>query len=367
VDQLALLRSVREVAALARPSEPLSLPQRAFDDARPIGHERPALPRAKRIAERLGLPWADVLAIAHAPASEQNKLLGLKTRGAPAAWLTRDCVRSAVRVAARRLAVDTLTLGEYRAERDAMIAADRARWMHGGTLRMPTDEQVIALAGSWDAALRLADLQTPSARDNTRRRSDTAPPLVDLLTRFHDAHAYQPSARELRAFARASGVPYPSERTCGFAAAVTQWRQQRRDHGLPDPRVVRHKGGRGRKAPTPGAETGTARTSAARAGERRRHRWTSADCVAAVSRYHAQLGARERSTQRGYADWAATQPRDTAPALATVQEHGGWEAIRREAQDRREPAHTPARTGRTTTRARAGLGSGRPNNADKSP
>jgi hypothetical protein len=59
--------------------------------------------------------------------------------------------------------------------------------------------------------------------------------------------------------------------------------------------------------------------------------------VAAVARYLSQLRRGERSTERGYADWAAAQPRGDAPAVATIQAFGGWEAVRREAQERTRP------------------------------
>jgi hypothetical protein len=326
MDSLTLLKVVREVSLLAHPDEPATASQRSFDSARERSPEHDGLPRAKRIAERLRLSWPDVLNIAHATEAEQNKLLGLRTRAARADWLTRDGLRPALRVVALRREAETLTLAEYRAERNVILSADRARWMHGGALRLPTDEQVIAVAGSWDAALRFAGLRAPRERDATERRSDAAPPLVDLLARFHDAHGFQPSARDLRVFARGNGIPYPRHVRKGFSAAVAEWRQQRQEQGLSEPRVVARKGGRGRKAPDYGADVG-----AARAGEKRRGQWTRDDCVAAVSRYLAQLTNGARSTERGYRDWTAAQPHDSTPAFATIQEHGGWEGIRRKA------------------------------------
>jgi hypothetical protein len=42
-----------------------------------------------------------------------------------------------------------------------------------------------------------------------------------------------------------------------------------------------------------------------------------------------------RALQRApYADWVATQPRDTAPVMSTILSLIGWEAVRREAQER---------------------------------
>src|SRR5580693_931411 len=156
MDSLTLLKVVREVSLLADPDEPAAASQRSFDSARERSPEHDGLPRAKRIAERLRLSWPDVLNIAHATEAEQNRLLGLRTRAARADWLGGEpvaAVRPALRVVALRRGVETLTLAEYRAERNAILSADRARWMHGGALRLPTDEQVIAVAGSWDAAL----------------------------------------------------------------------------------------------------------------------------------------------------------------------------------------------------------------------
>jgi hypothetical protein len=204
------------------------------------------------------------------------------------------------------------------------MAVDRARWLHGRWLLLPDDEQVIAVADSWDAALRDAGLKTTAERRPARQPS--APTLVDLLERFHDAHDFQPSARELRTFARGNGLPYPAERAQRFGAAVAEWKSQRGTAGLPEPRAVKKVGGRGHKAPDYSADVG-----AARAGERLRAKWTRASCAAAVARYLAQLANGERSTQRGYSDWAATQLHGTTPAMSTILSLGGWEAVRRDA------------------------------------
>jgi hypothetical protein len=194
------------------------------------------------------LSWREVLAIAHEPQAQQAQLMGVKTR-APSAqdWLTAEHVAAALQLVAARLGKDSLTTREYRVERARLMAVDRARWLHGRWLLLPDDEQVIAVADSWDAALRDAGLKTTTERGPTSQPG--APTLVDLLERFHDAHYFQPSARELRAFARGNGMPYPSERAQRFGAAVAEWRRQRSEAGLPEPQVVTKVGGRGHKAP----------------------------------------------------------------------------------------------------------------------
>ena len=318
-----LLRAVREVAAVASPGRSAATTQRAFDAARERSPGHAGLPPARRITERLGLPWGDVLAVAHAPEAEQNRLLAIRTRDSREDWLTAEHAVTVLGLVAARLGVESLSQREYRVERDR-IAAGRARLRSGRQLLLPTDAQIIAAVGSWDEALRRAGLATTEERP--RLRLSGSPTLADLLGRFHDAHGFQASARELREFARGNGVPYPSERTQRFSAAVAEWRRERREAGLPDPRVVTRVGGRGKRAPDYSREVG-----AARAGERRRTKWTRASCASAVARYLAQLPARTRSTQRGYAEWAAEQPSGTAPAMSTILSLGGWEAVRREA------------------------------------
>ncbi len=327
-EPLALLGGVREVAALASPREPLSATQRAFDAVCAGSPAHAGLPRARQITEYLGLPWREALVVAHEPEARQNQLLAVKASGPRADWITTEHVVAVLQLVARRLGADSLTTGEYRTERARLLATEHYRPRNDRWLLLPDDEQVIACAGSWDAALVLAGLGATRDR-RTARGHPTAPILVDLLERFHDEHGFRPSARDLRAFARGNGVPYPSERVQRFGTAVAEWAASRSARGLPEPRVVRRVGGRGRRAPDYSGNVG-----ASRPGERRREKWTRTSCAAAVARYLTQLRRGERSTQRGYADWAAAQPRGTVPAVATIQAFGGWEAVRREAQER---------------------------------
>ncbi|MGD0455905.1 MAG: hypothetical protein ABSB69_20145 [Solirubrobacteraceae bacterium] len=284
------------------------------------------MPRAKRIAETLGLSWRDVLVVAHEAPAEQNKLLATKTRESAQDWLTPDHVAAVLRLIALRLGVDTLSLSEYRVEREKVLAEDRARWLSGGQVLLPTDDQIIVAVGSWEGALALAGLRETRERGPTTRGK--APPLVDLMERFYDEYGFQPAAKDLRQFARGNGIPYPGSRPRNaFKIARDEWREQRRENSLPEPRVVKRVGGRGNKSPDYSRDVGAALPS-----ERRRDKWSREDCVAWVVRYLVQLGPGERSTARGYSDWAASQ--ELAPVLTTIKLHGSWEAVRREAQER---------------------------------
>ena len=331
-EPLILLAGVRGVAALANPEEPKAVTQRAFDAARARSTEHAALPPARRIAERLGMPWREVLSVAHEPEAAQSKLLGAKDRGPRSTdWLSEAHVAAAIQLVAARLAADTVSMNEYRTEQGRIVAADRERWFHGRQLLVPTDQQIVHVTGSWYEALRFAGLGVQRVRGPTRKRPNT-PTLVDLMERFYDAHGVQPTARALKTFARANGIPYPSVPAGkGFSKALRQWRKRRRAAGVSTARAVRHKGGRGNQAPDYSLDVG-----AALPGERRTDEWDRDSCVAAVARYVAQLGPGERSTSRGYRDWASRQ--EHAPVMTTIQRHGGWEAVRRAALNTLRPA-----------------------------
>jgi hypothetical protein len=348
LEALARLRSVREVAALANPADPAASTQRAFDAKRERSAAHATLPAARRIAEQLGLPWREVLAVAHAPEREQNKLLAVKTREPEQDWLTAEHAATVLGLVAARLGKRSLSQREYRVERDRLAADDHARWAHGRALRLPTDAQLIQAVGSWDDALRRAGLQTVAERGPYER--PRAPALVDLIEWFYAEHGFQPSARDLKAFARGNNVAYPSERArASLRKARAEWLERRRAANLPEPRLVRKAGGRGNKEPDYSRNAAAPRPPGL-VGAARKHSWDEDACVDAVARYLAQLRPGERSTTRGYTDWRATQ-HGAAPALPTIQANGGWEAIRRAAGER-ENGHGqhPRERGRLSSR-----------------
>ena len=215
MDSLKLLQCVREIAAIASPAEPEAVTQRAFDAARERSTAHAALPAARQIMEKLGLTWAEVLAVAHAPAEEQAKLLALKDK-APSStdWLSEKHLAAVLQIAAGRLGADTVSTNEYRVEREKVLAADRARWMHGRQLLLPTAEQITRAAGSWDEALRIAGLREQRKPGATRKKTN-APPLADLMERFYDVHGVEPTARALEdCKGQQNPVARPQRRQC---------------------------------------------------------------------------------------------------------------------------------------------------------
>jgi hypothetical protein len=324
-DPLALLDIVAAVAAAAPGADLQTVSQRTWDTARgPAGH--PDAPAARRIVEFIGLPWRKVCELAAAAPAQRSRSFGIALRQRDADWLTEDHVAFVLKVVARRLGLVTLTPDQYRREQQHMLAEDRARWMHGGQLRLPNEHQLAVAAGSWDRALALAELKPRQGVGGQRTRSRPAG-IVHVLERCFAAHGTEPTIAELAAFAKANGIPFPrKERGRPYSDYVREWKDGRRAKGLPVPEGPPPK----RERPDYDQDVG-----AAAPGERRaRKRWDDVDeLVDWVARYLAQLGRGKRPSQRDYDDWASQQ--DGAPWSSTLTANGGLDALLTAARRRR--------------------------------
>ena len=326
-DPLALLDAVQAVAAAGHPDEPESVSTRAWDAARPLSDRYADAPPARRICEHLGLPWTKVRELAFMAPAGRAIALGHALNERQGDWLTPQHSDFALKVVARRLGVPTLTPGQYRAERVRMLAADRRRG-HGGDLRLPTEHQIAALAGSWDRAVAHAGLRARQGRGGHRARLGPAS-IVDVLDRCFEHHRAEPTAAELETFARANGIPFPPrQRGRPWSDYVREWKEGRRGQGLPVPDGRPPK----RQRPDYGQDVG-----AAVPGERRgRRAWNDVDEVAAwVARYLDDLPPGDQASQRGYDTWA--RGRDGAPWSSNFDQHGGWSALLARARKTRRP------------------------------
>jgi hypothetical protein len=331
VEQLLLLKCVRDVSLLVNADEPTTVTQREFDAAaeRAASEGSPVLPEAKRITVRLRKSWSEVLTIAHEPPEKHSHLLGAKEKEEPAQdWLTDEYVAHVVRRVANRLSVTTLSPVAYGAERDAMLAEDARHWSHRRPLLLPSADAILTKLGDWDAALRLAGLAVsahPPRRVGVSR--------LDVMDAFYDEHGEQPSWNALYEFARVSNVCMSGEGGRKWSETITAWRQRRSGRGLPEPRVVIRSGRSPRAEPNrnkrPAYGASAAPISAA-GGTPHLRDWSERnDCVTQMERYLRSLAPNEHSTKRGYAAWAREQ--DGAPAYSSFDQHGGWESVRRDA------------------------------------
>jgi hypothetical protein len=318
-----LLRGVREVASHADPENPIQVSQRRFDAARQVSQTFTRLPRAQRIAERLRMPWRDVLALAHAPERTHAHRLGRIQTEPEQDWLTRDLIAFALRLVALRLTVQSVSPVQYRTERAKLLREDHAAYLHGRQLRLPSENQIrVALDGDWDAALALADL-APRRPRGDQGQGKYAPSTAEVLDRAYEMHGTELTSKEIWVFVAANGIPYGRERGRLWAECVAEWKQQRAARGLdvpagPPPLDQR---------PDYGRDVG-----AALLGEQRRRDWSNVeDCLPFIVAYLAEAGG--RSTKRGYQAWAYTHA-DAPHSSAFDQHDGGWGRLRALAHER---------------------------------
>lgn len=318
-EPLVLLHMVRDIAEAAGDEHPEGISTRAWDRSRVLSARFPDAPPARRICEHLDLPWQKLRELAFLPSGAQHIALGKALNERQGNWLTPEYTDYVLALVARRLGVRTLTPSEYRVERARMLAADR-RSTHGGKLRLPTEDQIAAVAGSWDRALGHAGLGARPAQGEQppRQRPLT---IVEALERCYEHYETEPTSVELHVFVKANGIPLARDRTRTWASYITEWKDVRRAAGLPVP-----------DGPPPRHRRWdyTQNVGAAQPGERRRVPRTREELVEWLTRYLDQLPPRQRSTERGYNDWAATQI--GAPSSSAFDAHGGWTVLRAEAQ-----------------------------------
>ena len=126
-EPLALLQVVREVARSSAADEPQRISTRTWDRARALSERFVDVPAARRICEHLRLSWEKIRELAFMSGHAQRVALGHALGGEQADWLTEEYSGFALRLIARRLGAATLTPGQYRAARQAMLGSGRGR------------------------------------------------------------------------------------------------------------------------------------------------------------------------------------------------------------------------------------------------
>jgi hypothetical protein len=292
--------------------------------ARELNVRFAAAPAARRICEHLRLPWQKVRELAFMTGHGQRVALGHALGDAAADWLTEEYCRYALKLIACRQSVATLTPGQYRAGRQALVGASHGR-RKARRIPLPTAEQIETIAGSWDEAVANSGLAPRHGLGGQLARVGPVP-IVEVLDRCYEHHRTEPTLGELVLFARANRVPFPrKERGRPFSSYVNEWKGWRAARGLDVP-----------DGPPPKCERPdySCNVGAAVPGETRaKSAWADHnEVVAWVARYVAELQARDRASQRAYDAWARQQ--DGAPWASVLERHGGWLAVREEAWQR---------------------------------
>lgn len=312
-DDSELLGVVRDVAGLLGVVVPEDLTQAAFDNARAAaGH--PAAPTAKRICARLRAAWRVVCATALSPDASPSRFAG-RRKGAEERPCSLREAAAALKVVATRRGLNAVSQRAFIEERELLVAADRRRWRHGRRVQLPTVGQMLR-GRTWEEIETAAGLPHAAGGSGSEPR-DAFQELLNLIELALQTKGALPTAKELEAFAAASGRSQP-RRAKPYADCVSALRERRASRGLWTPSSY----------PPPEQRPDFADVPEEIVTFRRPRAWTRERCVEALSRALGEI--RGEATLRRYQRVAAGRP--DYPAASTFEQFGGYEAIRAEAR-----------------------------------
>jgi hypothetical protein len=325
---LELLDIVRAVSLRADPQVPTTVSGRVWDAHRaPAGH--PDAPRAFSIAQRLGVPWRDVLRVAHEPADNRWRLLANFQADKGRKGVTLAGVFMALRQAAHRLGQPSVNRSDYTRARELILASSR-RTRHAAIAEraMPQLTQIEELLRrnklTWEQAVRQAGLAAPP------RVEHRGLPLEDAVRAFIDDTGTLPRHFEqLRKWSAAKGLAIQWTRAPGKSAqaAIAAVVAQRRAAGLPDLQPADH-------------HMQFARAGATVDGPARRHGvWTRERLIEGMALAVELLGRGQQLDQRSLKRLARDRRDLPIPSYSTVHRYlrvhhpdESWEQWRREAE-----------------------------------
>jgi hypothetical protein len=193
-----LIPAIRSVQNRVCPKAPETLTKRQFNQERAAaGH--PACPAARRISQRLNMPWTRLVTLA-ASGQHAAQQVGLAATDHPGAVKTYPWprVQYALRLCASRIGQTSLSQRQYRDECAKLEARHQRRRRRGrAPLRLPTVSHVEQYGG-WNTAVKRAGLDPAPA--DSRRFSQRV--VID-----HAVDAYiaerktRPTLKQLRQYA----------------------------------------------------------------------------------------------------------------------------------------------------------------------
>jgi hypothetical protein len=320
---LGLYTLVRVIAEFVSPDDPTSVSQAAWDGGRaPSGH--PDAPSARAICARLAdregkpFPWRELLELVFDPSRDIEQTHALRRGESNGAHFTEEHVFYALQRVAHELGVSTLAPDAYAQQRATLVANARRRSIDLTEL-LPTVGQIERVAGGWDQALELAELEPRPELSGSRPAAGT--PIVEALELYAEATGgWFCNRTVLQQFARDRDVALAAQ------ASGTPWNEY-----VAEATARRETQGK----PIKGMAPPGARPSYAGMGEggtKRREReirppgfWTLELCLEAIRRFLADLTPSVNPTQKRYLAWS--RDHDDAPAPATFAQYGGWKVL----------------------------------------
>jgi hypothetical protein len=317
-----LLTVVSDVARQLKIEVPAKLTQVLFDAHRAdAGH--PLAPTAKRICARLRGSWDDVRRRAFDPTTDASVLAG-RRRGSSERPCSLEEAAAALALVARRLGVSCVSKRVYVQERNAVLNADKKRWLHGGRVWLPTEGQML-FGRTW------AEIETAAGLEHSSGKKITPPDVrtqnvLDLIELALETKGALPSKRDLEAFAAASGRQCPRYKM-RHPEYIELLRKRRKESGLPTPDRMLAQAERPDFSVVPEEVVLVSLRNGV---------WSRDACVAAFVR--ALDEANGELTQRAYQ--ALSVGRRDLPAAARFEQYGGFGVIRDEARALRRKRFT---------------------------
>jgi hypothetical protein len=187
---------IADVLRATDAEHPERVSTRRFDEMRSsAGHQ--TLPRARDLADWLGLRWSDVKAVALDETRDQVKTLKSRRREPSRPWSDVEGAVLALKRVAAALEQDHLSATSYDEYRRRSSSATRSV--------LPTSAQIVKLIGSWSGALELAGLAQS-------RPTGAGLPVVDAIGVFVRTQGRLPGRGELEAFAADERWTFPLQR-----------------------------------------------------------------------------------------------------------------------------------------------------------
>ena len=346
-----LFRIVRDVAHAVRPADPALLSVRAFNTGRPLVAERWGdVPSASAIIQRVNqgsqgkVRWPRIVEAALGTDAQQRQTLvtGLRSEAGP---LPDSAIFLALRLAARETSA-WLTPDEYLRVRERMLQNSTRRRRAALAVMLPTANQLIQAAGSWEQALAIAELAPPTqpepaeqpgpaeqaARPRPRPQMNSMP-IVDLICWFVKLQGSMPASRT------------GSGSATSTASACKQLTRPWREHAAEAHAALAAEGIDVPIKPVPiefrRRETGRQLPPEVTAGVRRRGDWKDLDnCASAIAVFWDTLPERDEPKQRTYRQWAKGKP---FPSPDAFNYHDGFTAVKERARELRADPSWPER------------------------